>query len=316
MATILLTGPTGFVGSNVLPALLEAGHHVRALVRSDAAGATVLRRLAPAHRAQVELVRGDVTDAGSLGPAVRGADAVIHLVAIARDRNDGRDLARINTTATIDLITAMETEGVRRLIHMGAMSVTDDPRLNYARSKARAEAAVRASSLRWTILKPSLMWGERDGFFNVLAQLVRTSPGIVPVPAGAKSRFQPLAVADLAKVVVMALEREEAVGGSYPLGGPAYWTYKEMLQEVLRGMGKRRLILPMPLPLIKLVARTAEKVGIPFPVASDQLRQLALDNADELGVVRRDWGFDPAPMNGRLGYLRTKPADQETAPGA
>jgi NADH dehydrogenase len=310
MATILLTGPSGFVGSNVLPALLDAGHAVRALVRSDAAGAAVTGRLTPEQRANVTLVRGDVTDAGSLGPALRGADAVVHLVAIARDRNDGKDLARINTVATIDLVTAMEQEGVRRLVHMGAMAVTDDPNLNYARSKARAEAAVRASSLRWTILKPSLMWGERDGFFNVLAQLVRTSPGIVPVPAGAKSRFQPLAVADLARVVVMALERDETVGGTYPLGGPAYWTYKEMLQEVLRGMGKRRLILPMPLPLIKLVARTAEKVGIPFPVASDQLRQLALDNADALDVVRRDWGFDPAPMGGNLGYLRRRVADQ------
>lgn len=313
MATILLTGPSGFVGSNVLPALIEAGHEVRALVRDDAARARVLRRLSPEAAAHVTFAIGDVTDAGSLGPAVRGVDAVVHLVAIARDWNGGKDLTRINTLGTVDLVAAMEAERIHRLVHVGAMGVVDDPALHYAGSKARAEAAVRASTLRWTILKPSLLWGERDGFFNVIAQLVRTSPGVVPVPAGAKSRFQPLACADLARVVVLALEREGAIGQSYDLGGPAFWTYKEMVREVLRGMGKRRLIAPVPLPLIKLVARTAEKIGIPFPVASDQLRQLSFDNASDRDVVQRDWGFTPMAMDGRLGYLRRKPADQEPA---
>jgi len=314
MATILLTGPSGFVGSNVLPALIEAGHDVRALVRSDAARAAVLRRLAPDAAARVTFVTGDVTDAGSLGPALREVDAVVHLVAIARDWNDGADLRKINTLGTVDLVHAMEAEGVRRLVHVGAMGVVDDPKLHYASSKAKAEAAVRASSLRWTILKPSLIWGERDGFFNVIAQLVRTSPGIVPVPAGARSRFQPLACADLARVVVLALARDESEGKAYDLGGPEYWTYKEMVRETLRGMGKRRLIAPVPLPLIKLVARLAEKVHIPFPVASDQLRQLSFDNASDLDVVERAWGFRPASMKGRLGYLARKPRDQE--PGA
>lgn len=313
MATILLTGPSGFVGSNVLPALIEAGHEVRALVRDDAARARVLQRLSPEAAAHVTFAIGDVTDAGSLGPAVRGVDAVVHLVAIARDWNGGKDLTRINTLGTVDLVAAMEAERVQRLVHVGAMGVVDDPALHYASSKARAEAAVRASGLRWTILKPSLLWGERDGFFNVIAQLVRTSPGVVPVPAGAKSRFQPLACADLARVVVLALEREAAIGQSYDLGGPAFWTYKEMVREVLRGMGKRRLIAPVPLPLIKLVARTAEKIRIPFPVASDQLRQLSFDNASDRDVVERDWGFAPMAMGGRLGYLRRKPADQEPA---
>ena len=316
MATILLTGPTGFVGSHTLPALVDAGHTVRALVRSDQATERMLARLAPPQRAAVSLVRGDVTDPASLPPAVRGVDAVVHLVAIARDLNGGKDLERINTGGTANVLAAMQTEGVTRLVHLGAMGVKDDPTLHYARSKARAEAAVAASGLRWTTLKPSLMWGERDGFFNVIGSLVRTSPGVVPVPAGQHSRFQPLSVDDLARVIVLALERDDTVGKAFDLGGPDFWTYEQMVREVLTAMDRRRAILPMPLALIKLVARTSEALHLPFPVASDQLRQRAYDNAAEQDVVQREWGFTPRAMAGNLGYLRQKTAQQEPAPAA
>jgi NADH dehydrogenase len=311
MATILLTGASGFVGSHTLPVLVDAGHHVRALVRTDAATAKVLARLTPAQQAGVSFAKGDVTEAETLPAAVRGTDAVVHLVAIARDWNGGKDLERINTVGTTNVLAAMHAEGVKRLIHLGAMGVKDDPNLHYSRSKARAEAAVAASGLDWTTLKPSLMWGERDGFFNVIASLVRTSPGVVPVAAGQRSRFQPLDVDDLARVVVMAVERPETVGHAFDLGGPDFWTYEQMVREVLTAMGARRAILPMPLPLIKLVARSAETVHLPFPVASDQLRQLAFDNASELDVVQRDWGFTPRSMGGNLGYLKAKPRAQE-----
>ena len=240
----------------------------------------------------------------------------MHLVAVARDLSGGKDLERINTGGTANVLAAMGAEGVSRLVHLGAMGVVDDPQLNYARSKARAEAAVAASALRWTTLKPSLMWGERDGFFNVIGSLVRTSPGVVPVPAGQHSKFQPLSVDDLARVIVLALERDDTVGKAFDLGGPDFWTYEQMVREVLTAMDKKRAILPMPLSLIKLVARTSEALHLPFPVASDQLRQLAFDNASTLDVVQRDWGFTPRAMAGNLGYLRQKTAQQEPAPAA
>lgn len=317
MATILLTGPSGFVGSHVIPALLEAGHSVRGLVRSDPATGRVLARLTPQQQAGVTFARGDVTEPGTLPAALEGIDAVVHVAAIPRDRTDGRDLERVNTGGTTNVLAAMKDAGVTRLIHLGAMAVRDDPNLHYGRSKARAEAAVAGSDLRWTTLKPSLMWGERDGFFNIIASLVRMSPGLVPVPAGQKARFQPFAVDDLARVVVQSLERDDTIGRAYDLGGPDLWTYEEMVREVIAAMGARRALLPLPLALVKLVARTAEAVRLPFPVASDQLRQLAFDNASDTDVVQRDWGFAPQPMKGNLGYLRQKPARQEpvTVPG-
>jgi NADH dehydrogenase len=307
MSTVLVTGASGFVGSHVMPELLAGGHRAIALVHSSASGQLALQRLPLDGRANAEVRQGDVNDPASLVPTLAGVDAVVHLVAIARDRSGGRDLLRINTDGTRNIIEAMRRAGVRRLIHLGALGVVDDPTLHYASSKAKAEALVAASGLDWTILKPSLMWGPRDGFFNIVADLVRVSPGIVPVPGDGRSRFQPLAVADLARTVRMSLDDPATTDRAFELGGPKYWTYREITAEVVSAMGRRRAIVPMPVPLIRAVAGACEAIGIPFPVATDQLRQLKLDNIGPLDGVQGAFGFAPRDMAGNLGYLgRTK----------
>jgi uncharacterized protein YbjT (DUF2867 family) len=310
MSTILVTGASGFVGSWTVPALLEAGHSVVALVRTPDAGELVLERLPAGWRDRVETRTGDVTRPATLAPAMAGVDAVLHLVAIPRDLDGGEELRLVNTEGTRAVIDAMATAGVRRLVHMGAMGVADDPTLHYASSKAKAEALVVASSLDWTILKPSLQFGEGDGFFNIVADLARLSPGVMPVPGDGKSRFQPIHVGDVARIVVATFADPATVGGTFDLGGPRYWTYREITAEVLAALGKRRIVIPMPVPLIGLVAGTAEFVHLPFPVATDQLRQLRLDNIGPLDTIPTRFGFTPRGLTGELGYLRTKARDQ------
>ncbi len=311
MSTVLVTGADGFVGSHLLPALLEAGHRVVAVVRSPEAAERVVRRLDPADRDRVKIRTADVTRLPTLPAVMKGADAVVHLVAIPRDWDGGASLRLVNTEGTRNVVEAMKAAGVRRLVHQGALGVEDDPALHYASSKAKAERIVAESGLDWTITKPSLLWGERDGFFNILASLVRMSPGAVPVAGAGESRFQPMAVVDAARVIVEALRRPETVGRVYELGGPRYWTYREMVQEVVRALGAHRVLVPMPVRLISLVARSAELVRLPFPVASDQLRQLRLDNVTALDAVQSEFGFAPLDMEGRLGYLRRRPKDQD-----
>jgi NADH dehydrogenase len=198
---------------------------------------------------------------------------------------------------------------------MGAMGVVDDPSLHYGSSKARAEALVRDSALDWTILKPSLQFGEGDGFFNIIAGLVRISPGLVPVPGNGRSRFQPIHVDDVAAVVARSLADPTTVGGVFDLGGPSYWTYEEITREVLAALGKRRLVVPVPVPLIRLVAGAAELAHLQFPVATDQLRQLRFDNIGPLDLIPSRFGFTPRPLAGALGYLRAKPRDQVSPSG-
>jgi NADH dehydrogenase len=314
MATILVTGASGFVGSHIVPALLDAGHRVVALVRSPDAADRVLRRLTPQQADGLETRQGDVTRRDTLPGALGGVDTVLHLVAIPRDFSGGAELRLVNTEGTRNVVAAMREAGVRRLVHQGALGVTDDPNLHYASSKAKAEALVADSGLDWTILKPSILWGERDGFFNVIADLVRISPGLLPIPAGATSRYQPMWIGDLARIATRVVDDPATVARTYELGGPERLTYREMTEEVLRGMRSRRAILPMPQPLIRLVARSSELVRLPFPVASDQLRQLAFDNVTAPDSVERSFGFAPRPMAGGLDYLRRKRREQE--PGA
>ncbi len=312
MATVLVTGASGFVGSHVVPELLAAGHRIVAVSRSERAAA----RIDPTATTGIEVRLADVLQAETLPPVLDGVDAVVHLAAIPRDWNGGRDLMAVNLGGTRNVVAAMRAAGVRRLVHLGALGVVDRPDLHYGASKARAERIVAESGLDWTILKPSLLFGPRDGFFNLLAGLVRMSPGLVPVPGRGRARFQPLHAGDLARCLRLALERPETIGGTYELGGPRAWSYREILGEVLRGLGARRAIVPVPVPLISIVARSAEALRLRgFPVASDQLRQLVFDNVTATDSVARSFGFEPRPMEGALGYLRQRP-DRQSPSGA
>lgn len=313
MSTVLVTGANGFVGSHLVPAIADAGHHVLALVRGDEGAAEVERRLTPAQRAAVTIRRGDVTKPETLPAALQGADAVVHLAAIARDWDGGATLRLVNTEGTRNILKAASDAGTRRFVHLGALGVMDEPDLHYGSSKVKAMTLVRESGLAWTILSPSLLFGPRDGFFNILADLVRMSPGVVPITGKGEARFQPLAITDLARATVHVLDDEATAGCEFLLGGPRYWTYREIVEEVLRGMGKKRTLVPMPVAMIRLVAGTAEKVRIPFPVATDQLRQLRYDNIGPADSVRTAFGFEPQPMEGALTHLQRKVKDQEPA---
>ena len=310
MSTILVTGANGFVGRHSVPHLLDAGHRVIGLVRTPAAGDALQSALADADRPSVEVRLGDVTRFETLPAALADVEAVLHLAAIPRDLRGGADLRLVNTEGTRAVIEAMRTAGVRRLVHMSAMGVEDDPTLHYASSKAKAEALVRASGLDWTILKPSLQFGPGDGFFNIIGDLVRLSPGIVPVPGRGDARFQPIHADDVARVAAASFADATTIGGSFELGGPRIWTYRDITDEVLRALDKRRLVLPMPVPLIRLVAGTAEFLHLPFPVATDQLRQLRLDNIGAPDVIPSTFGFTPRDMAGQLGYLRRPRGEQ------
>ena len=314
-STILVTGASGFVGSHLVPALIDAGHDVRALVRTAGAGDLVTDRLSSAQHAHLTLHLGDVTRPETLPAALDGADTILHLAAIPRDWDGGSSLRLINTEGTRFVVKAASEGGVRRFVHLGAMGVVDDPALHYASSKAKAIELVKASGLDWTILSPSVMYGPRDGFFNILANLVRLSPGVTPITGNGDARFQPFAVADLARAAVQVLGDDRYVGRELLLGGPRYWTYREIVEEVLRGMGTRRFLVPMPVPVIRLVAASAEAATLRFfPVATDQLRQLKLDNIGPLDGVRDALGWDPQPMEGNLTHLQRPVRDQE--PGA
>lgn len=290
---VVVVGATGFVGSHLIPHLAGAGHRVIALSRRG-------RRL-PGWTDAVEARAADVTTGSGLVEALAGAEAVVHLVAIPRE-SSGRTFEEVNVRGTRNVVAATERAGIRRFVHLSVMGVVDDPKLRYLRSKARGERIVRESSLEWVVLRPSLMFGERDGFFNIVKTTLRFwSPGIVAIPGRGDTRFQPLSADDLAIAVERSLTDADRAGSVYELGGPDWLTYRQIVDEVMRVTGMRRLKLPVPIPLISALTAVTDRVLPIFPVTHDQIGSLQLQNHTDLDAFEKAFGVKPRRLD--LSYL-------------
>ncbi len=290
---IAIIGATGFVGSHLVPHLVAQGHGVVAVSRSG-------RRLEwwdPA----VETRAADVATGEGMSAAVAGADAVVHLVAIPREAG-GRRFETVNVDGVRRAVAATEAAGIRRFVHLSVLGVAEDADLAYLHSKWRGEQIVRESGLDWVVLRPSLMFGEGDGFFSLVRTTLRWwSPGVVVLPGDGSARFQPLSVDDLAIAVEHSLLDEDRPESVYEIGGPDWWTYGEIVDEVIRVTGMRRLKLGMPIPLISALTSVTDRVLPVFPVSHDQIQSLQRPNFTELDAFERAFGVQPRPMD--LSYL-------------
>lgn len=292
--TTAVIGATGFVGSHLVPHLAGAGHRVRAISRRGS------RR---AHWAEnVEPMAGDVESGAGLEEALGGTDAVVYLVAIPREAK-GRRFEEVNVRGVERAVDAAKHAGVRRFVHLSAMGVIDDRRLDYLSSKWRGERAVRTSGLDWVVLRPSLLFGPGDGFFNLIkTTLTWWSPGIVAIPGDGKARFQPLSVQDLAIAVEKSVTEADRSGSVYEIGGPEHLTYRQIVDAVMRATGKRRLKLNMPVPLIGALTAVTDRVLPIFPVRHDQIKSLGRPNSTGLDAFEAAFGIQPRPLD--LSYLR------------
>jgi NADH dehydrogenase len=278
----------------VVPHLAERGHRVRAISRSA-------KRLAgwgdavTAHGADVESGEG-------LGDALRGAEGMVHLVAIPREQG-GRTFEEVNVRGVRRALAAARQAGVRRVVHLSVLGAAEDPKLRYLHSKWRGEQLVRDSGMEWVILRPSLLFGEGDGFFNLVkVTLTWWSPGIVAIPGDGSARFQPLSVHDLALAVERSLVEPDRAGSVYEIGGPAYLTYRQIVERVMQVTGKRRLKLNMPIPLISALTAVTDRVLPIFPVSHDQISSLQRPNYTALDAFVTAFGVEPRPFD--ISYLR------------
>jgi uncharacterized protein YbjT (DUF2867 family) len=290
---IALVGATGFVGSHLVPQLVASRHEVIAISRNG-------RRLAEWGDA-VEARAADVTT-HDLDVALAGADGVVHLAAIPRETG-GRRFESVNVRGVERMVEAAEHLGVRRFVQLSVLGVADDTKLAYLFSRWRGEEAVRRSSLDWVVIRPSLMFGTGDGFFNLVKTTLRWwSPGIVAIPGAGDARFQPLSVDDLAIAVEKSLTEASRSRTVYQLGGPDWLTYTEIVDAVMASTGMRRLKLNVPVPLIGALTAVTDRVLPIFPVSHDQISSLQRPNFTDLDAFERAFGVKPRPLD--LSYLR------------
>lgn len=259
---IAVVGGTGFLGRHVVATLLQRGHPVLVLARKPPSGG-----LPPG-----ALFRGaDVTEEV---PDLEGAEALVYLPGIIRGSREA--FYRTHVLGVENTLRAMRAHGVRRLVHISALGARRGTGSLYFETKALAEEKVEGSGLDWTILRPSLVFGEGDGFFcGVLKPLARLPLPFMPLVGDGRYPFRPVYVGDVALAVARSLEEEFL--GRLDLVGPKEYTLKELYLLVQKTLGVRKPLLPIPIPLLHLLAH------LPFaPVSRDQLTMLLLGNTAPL----------------------------------
>jgi uncharacterized protein YbjT (DUF2867 family) len=287
---VFLTGATGFVGRHMLTRLLSEGHAVRALVRDP-------QKANLAEHAKVELVAGDVVEGAGLDQGMQGCDAVVHLVGIIVAKGSNT-FERVHHLGTRNLVEAAKRTGIRRFVQMSALGVRADGVAPYQTTKWKAEEEVRRSGIPFCILRPSLIFGEGDGFVTQMMATMRSAPLFRPVPGSGKPKFRPIFIGDVTECFVRALTAEAATNQTVELGGPDELTLNEVLAEIARCAGVRKPAVHIPLPLMFAGAAVMQRVLKNPPVTVDQLRMLHEGSTCDIGPMKRIFGVGPRSFKG------------------
>jgi NADH dehydrogenase len=268
---VTVFGGSGFVGRHVVRALARRDFRVRVAVRRpDLAG-----HLQPLGRVgQIQAVQANLRYPQSVAAAVRDASVVINLVGVLFERG-AQSFAAVQAEGAETVARAAAAAGAR-LIHGSALGADPDSPSLYARTKAQGEASALAIVPEAVVMRPSIVFGPEDDFFNRFAALARMLPAL-PLIGGGETRFQPVFVGDLAEAIARAVEEQARPGTIYELGGPEVKTFKELMEFVLATIRRRRLLVPIPFGLATLKASFLQFLPNP-PLTPDQVALLRQDN--------------------------------------
>ena len=282
---VTIFGGAGFVGTQVIQALARHGHRIRvATRRPDLAGHT--RTLGTV--GQILPIQANVRNFASVQRAVQGADIVINLVAVGFERG-AQTFEAINAQGAANVATAARDAKAKALVHMSALGVDLATESLYAQSKLAGEAAVLKAFPQAVIMRPSLLFGRDDGFFNLMGGLARLAP-VMPLISG-DTRFQPAYVGDVAEAFAMAALGQVKGGRIYELGGPDIETHKQLLQRILREAGRTPLLLPLPSGIARLLAMPLAILPFKPLITADQIELLGTDNVVSDAALRDKRSF-------------------------
>jgi uncharacterized protein YbjT (DUF2867 family) len=268
---VTVFGGSGFLGRHVVRALANRGYRIRAAVRRpELAG-----HLQPLGRVgQIHAVQANVRFPQSVEAAVRDADVVINLVGILFERGRQRFDA-VQAEGAGAVAQAAHTAGAR-LVHVSAIGADENSVSDYARSKAVGERLVLAAQPQAIVMRPSIVFGPEDDFFNRFGALATIAP-VLPLPGGGHTRFQPVFAGDVAEGIAKAVDGEAKPGTVYEFGGPDVRTFKELMEFTLATIERRRLLAPVPFAMLKLQAAFLQFLPKP-PLTPDQVDLLKSDN--------------------------------------
>jgi NADH dehydrogenase len=293
---VFVTGATGFVGEEIVRQLDRTGHSARMLVRDNRVDET-------RERTGVEIHVGNILDAESLRGALKGMDAMIHLVGIISEVGEST-FENIHVRGTRNVVAAARQQGVKRLVHMSALGTRSNAISRYHQTKWDGEEIVRGSGLDYTIFRPSLIFGPRDMFVNLFAKIIRFSP-VVPIFGRRDANFQPVAIETVADAFVKSLTEVRAIGQTFDLAGPEVFTLAEVIDQILAVMRRTRLKVPIPVAVARPQARFLEFLfpkilGKAPPLNRDQLIMLQEDNVGNAQPANELFVLEPVPFRDRI----------------
>ncbi len=292
---VFLTGGTGYIGSALLSLLSLEGHETRMLCRDPEPA-----RQRIASMGGVYPVRGDITaySVEQLAELMKKQDAVIHLVGIIIEKGTP-GFEAVHAEGTRRVVAAAERAGVKRFVHMSALGTREDAVARYHKTKFAAERFVRESALDWTIFRPSIVFGENDEFLNAFARIARLAPAL-PVIGSGEGRLQPIWVEDVCRCFAQCLSMPETVGRTYDMGGDAAYAIRDILAMLLAAMGKKRLLLRLPVPIARLQAKAFHLLPMKPPFTEDQITMLGEDNVCDPAPLKETFGLRPRTLEDYL----------------
>jgi NADH dehydrogenase len=272
---VTVFGGSGFIGTQAVRQLAKLGWRIRVAVRQP--------NLAYAMRlhgdvGQIDVVQANVRNEASVRRALEGAGASLNLVSVLYEK--GRQgFQALNVMGARNIAQAARAEGVVRVVQMSALGADLDSPAKYARTKAEGEVAVREVYPDAVIVRPSIVFGPDDHFFNKFAEMALMSP-VLPLLGGGETRFQPVFVGDVGKALARVVTSNEAAGQTYELGGPADFTFRRLMELMLAEIERRRVLLPVPWFAADLLGGVGDlaAMAVAPPITSDQVKLLRADN--------------------------------------
>ena len=291
---VTVFGGSGFLGRHLVRALAKRRYRIRVAVRRPEL-ANFLQPIGSV--GQIHAVQANIRYPASIEAAVRGADMVVNLAAILFERGS-QTFESLHAEGAERVAQAASAFGAR-MVHVSALGADPDSTSEYARTKARGEAAVLSAAPGAAIFRPSVLFGPEDDFFNRFAAMARFLPAL-PLVGGGKTRFQPAFVGDVAEAIARAVDGAARRGAVYELGGPEVRTFEELMQFTLATIERKRLLLPLPFALARMQASVLQFLPKP-PLTPDQVELLRTDNvvsdaASSEGRTFKAFGIAPVTM--------------------
>ena len=269
---VTIFGGSGFLGRHIASALVRRDVRLRIAVRRPELAHFLQPIGGPG---QIVPVQANIRDRDSIARAMEGADAIVNLVGILFERG-AQTFDTVQARGPAHIAELAARAGISRVVHMSAIGADDAGTAHYARSKAAGEAAIRDHIPAAVILRPSIVFGPEDDFFNRFAAMSRLTP-VLPLFGTGATRFQPVYVGDVAAACTKAVMGEARCGQTCELGGPDILSFRECLELMLRIIGRQRIFAPLPFAMAGMMARPLEWLPKP-PFTTDQVELLKYDN--------------------------------------